>query len=191
MTLLDKVNSVELLERVCEVYGFSQKIQLARHFKIAPSSLQNRFSRGTISYDFAIQCSLETGASIKWILTGEGPKFLTEAIAKAPEGIKEFTLRDGSLIENSILSIDRHLFTNPIPSPICVRTEGKVHFIDQNANLSDGIWLVDMEGSTSIRELTLLPAKRLHVAGGKVPFECSVEDIKTLGRVVGIYSEVN
>ncbi|GAB7266241.1 hypothetical protein DZJ_27920 [Dickeya ananatis] len=51
--------------------------------------------------------------------------------------------------------------------------------------------MVDIEGAISIRDLTVLPAKRLHVAGGKVPFECGVDEIKTLGRVVGVYSEVN
>jgi len=29
------------------------------------------------------------------------------------------------------------------------------------------------------------------VAGGKVPFECGIDEIKTVGRVVGIYSEVS
>ncbi|MCP6479214.1 Repressor protein CI, partial [Klebsiella pneumoniae] len=33
--------------------------------------------------------------------------------------------------------------------------------------------------------------KKLHVAGGKVPFECGIDEIKTIGRVVGVYSEVN
>ena len=51
--------------------------------------------------------------------------------------------------------------------------------------------LVDIEGANSIRELTILPGKKLHVAGGKVPFECDFDEIKLIGRVVGIYSEVN
>jgi hypothetical protein len=57
--------------------------------------------------------------------------------------------------------------------------------------LTDGLWLVEIEGTASIRDLTLLPGKKLHVAGGKVPFECGIDEIKTVGRVVGIYSEVN
>ncbi len=74
---------------------------------------------------------------------------------------------------------------------IAVRADGKLYFIEQDASLSDGLWLVDIEGATSIRELTLLPGKKLHVAGGKVPFECGIDEIKTIGRVVGVYSEVN
>jgi hypothetical protein len=33
------LNNEEVLDRICEAYGFSQKIQLARHFEIASSSL--------------------------------------------------------------------------------------------------------------------------------------------------------
>lgn len=31
-------NNVDVLDRICEAYGFSQKIQLANHFDIASSS---------------------------------------------------------------------------------------------------------------------------------------------------------
>ncbi|MCP6385324.1 helix-turn-helix domain containing protein, partial [Klebsiella pneumoniae] len=54
MILDTQVNNDELLDRICQVYGFTQKIQLARHFNIAASSLQNRYTRGTVSYDFAV-----------------------------------------------------------------------------------------------------------------------------------------
>ncbi|WP_142887402.1 helix-turn-helix domain-containing protein, partial [Klebsiella pneumoniae] len=44
------LNNEEVLDRICEAYGFSQKIQLASHFEIASSSLANRYSRDSISY---------------------------------------------------------------------------------------------------------------------------------------------
>lgn len=59
------------------------------------------------------------------------------------------------------------------------------------SSLSDGTWMVDIEGAISIRDLTVLPARRLYVAGGKVPFKCGFDEIKTLGHVVGVYSEIN
>lgn len=190
MILDSHVNNEELLDRICEVYGFSQKIQLARHFNIAASSLQNRYSRGTISYDFAVQCALETGASLRWLITGQGLQYEGKPTAKDPREFTLFTLSDGHLTENSILSIDAEFFSKQLTKGIAVRTEGKLHFIEQNATLTDGLWLVDIEGATNLRELTLLPGKKLHVSGGNIPFECEVNEIKTLGRVVGIYSEV-
>ncbi|MGK4329383.1 phage repressor protein CI [Lonsdalea quercina] len=180
-----------ILDRIIAVYGFTQKLQLANHFEMSPSSLQNRFTRGTISYDLAAFCSLETGASLRWLLTGEGPQSDGKPSLTDPKIMNLYTLKDGILEENSILNIDPIFLSKQISKGIAVQTEGKLHFIDKEAPLSDGLWLVDIERATSIRELTLLPGKKLHVAGGKVPFECGIDEIKTIGRVVGVYSEVN
>lgn len=184
-------NNEDLLNRICEVYGFSQKIQLANHFDIAASSLQNRYKRGNMSYDFAVHCALETGASIAWLMTGEGQKFDGNANSVAPAQLPSFTLSEGKLIDEDHLLVDSHLFSRQLTSGMALKSEGKLHFIERDAALSDGQWLVDIEGMISLRELTLLPGKKLHVAGGKVPFECGVDEIKTLGRVVGIYSELS
>ncbi|QLA09321.1 helix-turn-helix domain-containing protein [Enterobacter ludwigii] len=164
---------------------------LARHLNIAASSLQNRYARGTISYDFAVQCALDTGASLRWLMTGQGAQFEGNPAPGDPVAVVTFTLSDGQLEENSTLSIDSHLFSKPLTRGIAVRSEAKLHFVEKGAPLTDGLWLVEIEGTISLRDLTLLPGKKLHVAGGKVPFECGIDEIKTLGRVVGIYSEVN
>ncbi|EAA6251371.1 phage repressor protein CI [Salmonella enterica subsp. enterica serovar Braenderup] len=184
-------SNVDVLDRICEAYGFSQKIQLANHFDIASSSLSNRYTRGAISYDFAAHCALETGANLQWLLTGEGQPFTSSASAEDTMSIESFTLSEEILKSDGSITVDAHFFTKPLTDAIAIRTEGKLHFIDKQASLSDGLWLVDIEGGISIRELTKLPGRKLHVTGGKVPFECGIDDIKTLGRVVGVYSEVN
>ncbi|MER1540766.1 phage repressor protein CI [Enterobacter cloacae] len=184
------LNNEEVLDRICEAYGFSQKIQLARHFEIASSSLANRYSRDSISYDFIVHCALETGADLAWLLTGKG-SLTTGSTKTDTQNVDKFTLSEESLISDGALSITGKLFSKPLSNPIAVYADGKLHFIERDASLADGEWLVDIEGAISIRELTKLPGKILHVAGGKVPFECGFDDIKTLGRVVGTFSEVN
>ena len=191
MKLDETLNNENVLDRICEVYGYTQKVQLARHFDIAASSLQNRYTRGAISYDFAAACALETGANLRWILTGEGAMHDKKASESESKARKGFTLSEGKLEEIEPFWIDSKFFSKPLPKACVVKADGKLHFVDQEADLSDGLWLVDIEGAISIRELTKLPGRKLHVAGGKVPFECSIDDIKALGRVVGIYSEVN
>lgn len=184
-------SNVDVLDRICEAYGFSQKIQLANHFDIASSSLSNRYTRGAISYDFAAHCALETGANLRWLLTGEGEAFVNNRESSDAKRIEGFTLSEEILKSDKQLSIDAQFFTKPLTDGMAIRSEGKIYFVDKQASLSDGQWLVDIEGAISIRELTKLPGRKLHVAGGKVPFECGIDDIKALGRVVGVYSEVN
>ncbi len=189
------ISNEDVLNRICKAYGFSQKIQLARHFNIAASSLQNRYTRGSISYDFIVHCSLETGTETRWLLTGEGEisrSGLGASSAKGSSSIFDlFTLSEGKLTEDGFINIDHKLFGKALTHPICVKSDGKTHVVEKDASLSDGTWLVDIEGSISIRDLTLLPARKLHVAGGKVPFECGIDEIKTVGRVIGIYTEVS
>jgi len=189
------ISNEHVLDRICEVYGFSQKIQLARHFNIAASSLQNRYTRGAISYDFIVHCSLETGANVEWLLTGKGEKLSSGNVKASIESeeltVKSFTLSEGRLIGGADLRISKSFFNRNLNNPQCILSDNAAHFIETDALLSDGSWLVDIEGAKSIRELTILPGRKLHVAGGKVPFECIVDDIKALGRVVGVYSEVN
>lgn len=184
-------SNVDVLDRICDAYGFSQKTQLANHFDIASSSLSNRYTRGAISYDFAAHCALETGANLRWLLTGEGQPFTSTSPVENTKSIELFTLSEEILKSDGSLTIDAQFFIKPIDDAIAVRAEGKLHFIDKQASLSDGLWLVDIEDGISIRELTKLPGRKLHVTGGKVPFECGIDDIKALGRVVGVYSEVN
>ncbi|HDU6153327.1 TPA: phage repressor protein CI [Klebsiella variicola] len=184
-------SNVDVLDRICEAYGFSQKTQLANHFDIASSSLSNRYTRGAISYDFAAHCALETGANLRWLLTGEGEAFVKNRESSDAKRIEGFTLSEEILKFDKQLSIDDQFFTKPLTDGMAIRSEGKIYFVDKQASLSDGLWLVDIEGAISIRELTKLPGRKLHVAGGKVPFECGIDDIKALGRVVGVYSEVN
>jgi len=184
-------NNEALLNRICEVYGFTQKIQLANHFKIAASSLQNRYTRGNMSYDFAVHCALETGVSLKWLMTGEGDKNLSAKETPSSIELSLFELSEGELINIGTLSFDYQFFAKQPKKGSCVKSDNSTYVIEQESSLSDGLWLVDIEGAISLRELTVLPGKRLHVAGGKVPFECGIDEIKTIGRVVGIYSEVN
>lgn len=181
-------NNEEVLDRICEAYGFSQKIQLARHFEIASSSLANRYSRDSISYDFIVHCALETGVNLAWLLTGKGSPFAKSSINDT-QHVERFTLSEEHLVNDGDLSIAGKFFSKPLTNPIAVYFDGKLHFIERDASLSDGQWLVDIEGAISIRELTKLPGRKLHVTGGKIPFECGFDAIKALGRVVGVYSE--
>ncbi|MEI4896039.1 helix-turn-helix transcriptional regulator, partial [Klebsiella pneumoniae] len=107
------LNNEEVLDRICEAYGFSQKIQLARHFEIASSSLANRYSRDSISYDFIVHCALETGANLAWLLTGKGSP-TTGNMNNDTQNVEKFTLSEESLVSDGDLSIAGKFFGKPL-----------------------------------------------------------------------------
>ena len=144
MEIDSEISNEHVLDRICEIYGFSQKIQLARHFNIAASSLQNRYTRGAISYDFIVHCSLETGANVEWLLTGKGEKLSDSNIKASVESeeltVKSFTLSEGRLIDGTDLRISKSFFNRTLNNPQCIFSDNAAHFIETDTLLSDGSW---------------------------------------------------
>lgn len=184
-------HSSEVLDRVVEAYGFTSKLQLAEHFDMASSSLSARFKRGIFPADMVVRCVAETGASLEWLSTGQGKKFDDDQldIMKFPRK----KLVDGQLYESGYAMFDKVFFRAgaPLPAaPFCVLGEKAQYILDQKfAEVFDGEWLVNIEGKTSIRTLTRIPVKKVRVSGIGMAFDCALEDIEIIGRVVLVITE--
>ncbi|MGY0114838.1 phage repressor protein CI [Enterobacter roggenkampii] len=186
-------HSSDVLNRVIEAYGFTSKLQLADHFEMASSSLSARFKRGVFPADMVVRCVAETGASLEWLSTGHGKKFDDEEldIMKFPRK----KLVDGHLYDSGYVMFDKVFFRagTPLPTtPICVQEEKAQYILDQQySEVFDGEWLVNIEGKTSIRTLTRIPVKKVRISGVGMAFDCSIDDIEVIGRVVLAISENN
>ncbi|MHA0920572.1 phage repressor protein CI [Enterobacter cloacae] len=186
-------DSAPVLDRMIEAYGFTSKLKLAQHFDMAASTLSGRYRRGGFPADMAARCVADTGVSLEWLATGEGKKFEDDQldIMKFPSK----KLVDGKLYDSGYVMFDKVFFRagTPLPSdPICVQDERAQYILDQKfAEVFDGEWLVTIEGKTSIRTLTRIPVKKVRVSGIGMAFDCSLDDIDVLGRVVLIISEGN
>ncbi|GKV97300.1 phage repressor protein CI [Pectobacterium brasiliense] len=178
--------SAPILDRVIEAYGFTSKLALAQHFNMAASSLSGRYRRGGFPADIVVQCMAETGVSLAWLATGQGKKFDDESLDVLKFPHKK--LIDGQLYDSGYVMFDKVLFLPGIPlpeNPICVIDEKAQHIVDQTfADVYDGQWLVEIEDKISIRTLTRIPVRKVRVSGVGVAFDCALEDISVLGRVV-------
>lgn len=178
--------SAPVLDRVIEAYGFSTKIMLADHLGIASSSLAGRYKRGGFPADIVVRCMAETGANLEWLATGDGRKFTDEAldILKLPRR----KIVDGQLYEAGFYLLDKVSFLpgKPIPQDaICVIDASTQYIVDQHySEIYDDEWLVEIEGKISVRTLTRIPVKKVRVSGIGMAFDCSIDDISVLGRVV-------
>lgn len=179
-------HSSEVLDRVVEAYGFTSKLQLADHFDMASSSLSARFKRGVFPADMVVRCVAETGACLEWLATGNGRMFNDEEldILKLPRK----KIVDGLLYDSGILMFDKITFLpgKPLPSnPICVIDNQTQYIVDKHfTEIYDDKWLVEIEGKHSIRTLTRIPIKKIRVSGLGMAFDCSIEDINIIGKVV-------
>lgn len=61
----------EVLERILSAYGFKMQKELAEKLGIASSNVGSWIQRGHIPGNVIVQCALDTGADVNWIVTGE------------------------------------------------------------------------------------------------------------------------
>ena len=179
-------DSAPVLDRVLEAYGFTQKLQLAEHLGIASSSMSARYKRGGLPADIMLKCMAETGVTLEWLATGQGRKFEDEEldILKMPRR----KIVDGLIYEAGMYMLDKISFLPGVPlptSPVSV-LEGNNQFIVDTSftEVYDDQWLVEIEGKTSIRTLTRIPIKKVRVSGVGMAFDCGIDDINVIGRVV-------
>ncbi|WP_373963094.1 phage repressor protein CI [Kosakonia sacchari] len=184
-------DSAPVLDRIIDAYGFTSKLMLAQHFDMAASSLSGRYRRGGFPSDMAVRCMAETGVSLEWLATGQGKKFNDDQldIMKLPRK----KLVDGQLYESGYVMFDKVLFRAGLPlpeAPFCVQDDKAQYILDQKFDeVFDGEWLVNIEGKISIRLLTRIPIKKVRVSGVGMAFDCAIEDIEVIGRVVLLITE--
>ncbi|ELQ6062456.1 phage repressor protein CI [Cronobacter sakazakii] len=179
-------HSSDVLNRVMYAYGFTSKLQLAHHFDMASSSLSARFKRGIFPADMVVRCVAETGVSLEWLATGQGRTFDDEEIDIMKMSRRKIV--DGLVYPAGMYMLDKVSFLPGVPlptSPICVLEGTKQFIVDTSfTEVYDDQWLVEIEGKTSIRTLTRIPIKKVRVSGVGMAFDCGIDDITVIGRVV-------
>lgn len=171
----------EAIERLVSAYGFATRQALADHLNVSKSTLANRYLRDTFPSDWIIQCAMETGTSLSWLATGIGPRFDNDK--NDIYSIKNKKIINGHLFDANYYIFDKAILPADLEEPMSITFEEKIYIVDINdKNPANGEWLVDIEGETSIRKITLIPIKRVKVTGADIDFECSLEDIKLIAK---------
>lgn len=68
---LENAVAGDVLERILSAYGFTMQKQLSDRLEIAKSNVASWLARGQVPGNVIIQCSLDTGADVNWLVTGE------------------------------------------------------------------------------------------------------------------------
>lgn len=173
----------QAIERICEAYGFTSRNQLAKHIGITNSSLGNRIMRDNFPADIAIRCSLETGASLQWLVTGDGAVFdhQTSDTVRIPA----FKFDGSALVKSSSLLFDKVMIPNHIGSLEIVEESNAKYLIDRaDYAAGDGKYLIEYSGTQSIKDLTLLPGNKLRIDWGKYPLDCDISDVTIIGKII-------
>lgn len=68
---LENAIASDVLERILSAYGFTMQKELSDRLDIAKSNVASWLARGQVPGNVIVQCSLDTGADVNWLVTGE------------------------------------------------------------------------------------------------------------------------
>lgn len=170
------------IERLVEAYGFTTRQALADHLEVSKSTLANRYMRDTFPADWIIQCALETGTSLNWLTTGQGLK-LSSQTATTEELVK-YRLTAGKMVKDGSYIFDSSFLPTGLSSPIVILDSPITYICEQKfKEVSDGHWLINIDGSFSVRKITRLPKSMVNISTIDNNFNCALTDIEFIAHV--------
>lgn len=193
----------DAINRLIKAYNFSSRQQLCEHLEVSKSTMANRYLRDSFPAEWVIQCALETGASLLWLATGQGDMYACEneetnlkneppvtvrPLSKivAPS-IKRVELKNGELQASDEILLDSSLLDGDSSNALFVKTSNNSFVVDTSVKqVSNGFWLVDMDGVKSIVKIARIPGNKIVVNQDDTSFECSVDDVEVVGRAVKV-----
>lgn len=179
----------KVIERLVEAYGFTTRQALCDHLGVSKSTMATRYMRDIFPADWVLQCVVETGVSIDWLLTGNGE--LSAMIPSVLTDVETHELQNGATKNIGTFKIDPLFLLKKIKSPLAVKTNQHIYICDREETaISDGEWLVEIEGKLSIKKIHLIPVKRVMITGEDFSFECDITDIKPIAKVHSLITEV-
>ncbi|EGB2527727.1 Repressor protein CI [Salmonella enterica] len=173
-----------VIERIVEAYGYKTRQALADHLGISKSTLATRYMRDTFPADWVIQCAIETGVSITWLAFGKGDKIEKNSSLNCIN-IPKFTLNNAKLIESGSSIFDKNLLPENTIFPCLIENVNNFYICEKRFNnIIDGEWIVGIDGDISIRTITKLPNEKIQVKNKNIVFECSINEIEFLAKIV-------
>lgn len=175
----------EPVDRIMKAYGFRNRQALCDHLQVSKSTMANRIMRGNFPADWVIICAMETGVSLHWLTTGEGPIHMDAKLDTTSLPRKK--LSNGNIIEDGYFIFDKRILPENMNYPFAVTLEDAVFVIetfDESQNIIDGMWLIEIDHVTIIRELVRLPSNRVRIEDKKHSFESTIDEIRVLGKVL-------
>lgn len=182
--IMQNTGGQKVIDRILKAYGFTSRQAFCNHLGVSQSTMANRYARNTFPSDWVIICSMETGVSLKWLSSGEGMMF-EDGHDDRSVMLKHKKITNGILNSHNDIICDKSEIPEGLNSPFIVTADKSRFLIDMyDGEITDGLWLVQIDGLVSIREIYRFPGGRIRIENGKASFECDASDVKVLGKVV-------
>ncbi|WKA61048.1 phage repressor protein CI [Pectobacterium aroidearum] len=174
------------VQRLMQAYGFKMKKELSDHFGAGTGTISTWVKRDYFPGEAVVRCALETGASLKWLATGEGDIFSNSkdyTFHKENINFLEIPskrLLSGQLVNDGFWLADCSILGAIPKMPLYVKEDRRSWLIEQDFEMvTDGIWLLNKGGVLAIREIALVPGKKWLIDN----IEWPQDEISLLGKI--------
>ena len=187
MNILELIGGKDVIDRIQKAYGFAKRKDLGEHLGISPSTFSTWVSRSFFPAELVIRCVKETGARLDYVAYGNEPIFDNSDDLKyfhtiKLESGKSFIMENKPFLLPYLPNLDSRESYDKV---FCILEDNHTYFATSDyGNLVDGEYFVIVENSHLIRYITVLPAGKIRVDGGKFSFECELSDIDVVGKVI-------
>lgn len=176
-----------ILKRLLDAYGFTMQKQLGEHLGIPSGTMSAWLRREHFPGEVVIACALDTGVSLYWLATGSGSMYPDDSPLAGNKSdtieVSKYLLSNGQLIENGYWHGDLSLLSDDANKQIMVDKAGDIFcFNTSTQTLSNGLWLISIDGVFDIYDIVRLPGNKLKVSSDSTSFECLVSDVKPKGK---------
>ncbi|MDN4386138.1 phage repressor protein CI [Citrobacter portucalensis] len=181
-----------VLQRLLDAYGFSMQKELGDMLGLSSGTISTWIRRDYFPGDVVVACALSTGVSLKWLATGEGNKHDGNTPIASPNRIPSYTLNAGKLINKDEIEFDKSLIAADALRPIFISGINHSWVVDFGLlDITNGVMLLEIDNVTDIYNVIRLPGNRIQLSLYNSPgvFECSIDDVKSLGRTILIIEQ--
>ena len=184
-----------VLQRVMNAYGFATQKELSEYLGISTGTISTWVRREYFPGDVVITCALDTGVALEWLSIGAGEPF-SKSVSRQSEHddlayIPQKVLQMGRLDPNGMVKMGKGFLPEEykIDGLIFIRKAFENWLININhEDISNGLWLLDIDGIQDIYTVVRKPGNILNVTGNGASFECKIGDVVPKGVVVGKFS---
>lgn len=171
-----KTGGRKIIERLVEAYGFTTRQALCDHLGVSKSTLATRYMRDIFPAEWVIQCELETGIKLSWLLTGEGNKYdnFESDIVLLPKK----KIIEGDIFDAGTVTFDKILLPTDSKDLFLISDSNNFYIAEKNyKKVDDGTWLLKIENKFCIREIGLMPNSKVRIENGKFSFDCGIDEL--------------
>jgi len=177
-----KTGGKKVIERLVEAYGFTTRQALCDHLGVSKSTLATRYMRDIFPAEWVIQCSIETGVSLKWLAGDDGPKYLHAATDVIT--LPHLILLGGSIHQSNSYFFDKALLPIDFQDPIAITSDNVVYIGTLSFNdITNGKWLIKFDNNNMIRDVIIIPGNKIIVNDGNYSFECNKNEIEKIALI--------